>query len=88
MDIPDNLKALVDRLGESMVRALAQDPEVRTLAREVQEWGYDIALVMEATIALQPRSALEAEEPGAPEPEAAPWSEEDRAFLRTFRISM
>jgi len=96
MDIPDDLKAIVDRLGEAMVQALARDPETRALARQVQAWGFDVALVMEATIALQRRDAeaLEAEDgDGEPPPpslggDPAQWSEEDKAFLRTFRISM
>lgn len=94
MDIPDDLKAIVDRLGEAMVQALARDPETRALARQVQAWGFDVALVMEATIALQRREegapGDDAEEPPPPSlgGDPAQWSEEDKAFLRTFRISM
>lgn len=93
MKIPENLREIVDRLGTAMVQALAKDEATRALARQIQAQGFDIALVLEATVALQPRE--EGEEPGeasAPEitlPEEAPtWSEADKAFLRTFRISM
>jgi hypothetical protein len=90
LDIPENLKEIVDRLGTAMVAALARDRDTRDLARQIQALGFDIALVVEATVALQRR---EGEEP-APEAdftlthEGPQWSEEDKAFLRTFRISM
>ena len=93
MKIPENLREIVDRLGSAMVQALARDEETRALARQIQSQGFDLALVLEATVALQPRDGeLDPEPPeeGAftlGEAETS-WSEADKAFLRTFRISM
>lgn len=97
MELPENLKEIVDRLGNAMVAALAKDEDTHALAKEIQAMGFDLALVVEATVALQRRDR----EAGpsiddaagftlAPEtPQEEPqWSEEDKAFLRTFRISM
>jgi uncharacterized protein (UPF0335 family) len=95
MKIPENLRDIVDRLGTAMVQALAKDEETRALAREIQAHGFDIALVLEATVALRQREDAESARDGGPraseftvaehEPQ---WSEADKAFLRTFRISM
>lgn len=93
MQIPENLREIVDRLGTAMVQALARDEATRDLARQIQAQGFDIALVLEATVALQQREEEtgpglfeEAEVTHADEPPQ--WSEADKAFLRTFRISM
>jgi hypothetical protein len=97
VELPENLKEIVDRLGNAMVAALAKDEDTHALAKEIQAMGFDLALVVEATVALQRREGEG--EPGAGEtvgfaltpeaPQEEPqWSEEDKAFLRTFRISM
>ncbi len=94
MKIPENLREIVDRLGTAMVQALARDEETRALAREIQAKGFDLALVLEATVALHRRDEEWLDGESAPEgeftmgEEATEWSEADKAFLRTFRISM
>jgi len=118
MEIPEHLRELVDQLGQALVQALATDPASRALAREIQGEGFEVTLMLEATVALHKREtendsgSLESElshdqaDPGPdgdpegwptpeelrsqaePERSASPWSEEDRAFLRTFKISL
>lgn len=93
MKIPENLREIVDRLGSAMVQALAKDEETRALARAIQDKGFDIALVLEATVALHRREEEDEDTaPGftlaGPERDDGAWSEADKAFLRTFRISM
>jgi hypothetical protein len=95
MKIPENLRAIVDRLGTAMVQALARDEETRALARQIQAQGFDIALVLEATVALQLHQDEDAEPSQAGDDgrfsmdeEGVQWSEADKAFLNTFRISM
>lgn len=94
MELPEPIQELVARLGEALVQALAQDPQSREIARQIQEAGFDTAVMVEATIALHQREA-EAGEGARPRPEPSPeperptaWSEEDRAFLKTFKISL
>jgi len=86
MRIPENLKEIVDRLGEAMVQALAKDEETRALAREIQAKGFDLALVLEATVALHRHE--ESEDGPEEEKVGTQWSEADKDFLHTFRISM
>jgi len=102
MEIPEDLRALVDRLGQALVQALVTDDQCRDLARQIQEGGYEVGLMIEATLALHRR---EEEDAGAaeviqlhpsaepvtmdvPEREGPQWSEEDRAFLQKFKISL
>jgi hypothetical protein len=121
MEIPEKLREIVDRLGVALVRALANDESSRALVQEVQAFGFDMALMLEATVALHKREDAEADPDGQarnrndgevdpdgegeraeadPEAEAGTgaaftlnptegqWSEEDKAFLKTFKISL
>ena len=86
MDIPEEVQALVDQLGEALVAALVNDTDCRALATRIQESGFDLALAIEATVALTLRgTAGEAEGEEGSEPG---FSEEDRAFLRKFKIAL
>ena len=93
MDMPEPLRELVDQLGEALVRALATDPASRELVGRIQTEGYDVGLMLEATVALHKRDEdsaspegperAEAEAPASPQ-----WSEEDRAWLHRFKIRL
>ena len=100
MEIPEQLREIVDRLGVALVKALANDESSRALVQEIQAHGFDMALMLEATVALHKRADEEAEaEPAgfdasaeaarfAQEPDRGQWSDEDKAFLKTFKISL
>ena len=108
MEIPEHLHELVDRLGHALVQALAADPASRALAREIQGEGFEVTLLLEATVALHKReekpesseevafeigdelrfASVESTSPAEAERPTAQWSEEDRAFLRTFKIAL
>ncbi|MBP1627647.1 MAG: hypothetical protein H6Q00_2122 [Holophagaceae bacterium] len=96
MEIPEHLHELIEQLGQSIMRAMAEDPMSRELARKIQDEGFDVALMVEATVALHRRQLEEGEAapeaganplPSQPQPDDS-WSDEDRAFLRRFKISL
>ena len=95
MEIPENLREIVDRLGVALVKALANDASSRALVQEIQAYGFDMALMLEATVALHKRDEGEAASAAAGEDAGfaldhgeGEWSEEDKAFLKTFKISL
>jgi hypothetical protein len=112
MEIPEHLRDLVDHLGRALVQALVTDEACRDLARQIQESGFEVGLMIEATLALQRRDEATSEadeeqdtaiiqfqssEDGIPlerpgreksDSERLSWSDEDRAFLRKFKISL
>lgn len=89
MDMPEPLRELVDQLGEALVRALATDPASRELVGRIQGEGYDVGLMLEATVALHKREEEPGPEAAASEPDGpAVWSPEDRAFLKSFKIAL
>lgn len=78
MDLPEEIQKLVSELGDSLLNSLAEDPACRDLALHIQEQGYDLCLVLEATL-------------GPREEEAVPsgsWSDEDARVLQDFRIAL
>ena len=98
MEIPEHLREIVDRLGVALVKALANDESSRALVQEIQACGFDMALMLEATVALHKRGELDGRaEAGDREGAEAEfsmdsgetgWSDADRAFLKTFKISL
>ncbi len=78
MDIPEHLRHLVDELGEALVSALLNDPHARDLTLQLQQEGFELTLSLEASPA---HTDDQGETSGA-------WSEEDKAFLKTFRIAL
>lgn len=107
MELPERLRELVEKLGQAVVEALANDPGCKELTQEIQQEGFDVALMLEATVALHRRDenrGLGLGEfhtsgemrliPGTSRPtenespQKGAWSDDDKAFLKTFRISL
>ncbi len=84
MDIPEELRGLVDELGEALVSAMVLDDRCRELTTLIQAAGFDLSLSLEAMVTL--RSTEDEEAAHAPLP--TDFSSEDEALLRTFRIAL
>lgn len=88
MDIPEELRGLVDELGAAMVSAMVLDDRCRELTERIQASGFDLSLSLEAMVT--PHSGEGDETGHSPfSPEfSAEFSREDEALLRTFRIAL
>lgn len=98
MDIPDNIREIVDQLSAALVRALADDECTRTLAEEIQDRGFDVVLMLEVAMTLHKRDddwdhVTNSEDPNMAKSDfissgsSFHMSADDKAFLKTFRIS-
>ncbi len=86
MELPERLHHLVSELGDSLVKALAEDDHCRNLAIQIQADGYGLVLILEAAPLRLP---LEPREAGSAEPESAlPFSEDDKSLMKSFKIRM
>ena len=84
MELPERLHHLVSELGDSLVKALAEDDHCRSLAFQIQAEGYGLVLILEAApLRLQPGQA-EGQEPESPQP----FSEADKRLMKSFKIRM
>ncbi|MBL0312464.1 MAG: hypothetical protein IPP78_07040 [Holophagaceae bacterium] len=84
MDIPEELRGLVDELGEALVSAMVLDDRCRELTTLIQAAGFDLSLSLEAMVTLRSTK----EEEAAHAPLSTDFSSEDEALLRTFRIAL
>jgi hypothetical protein len=94
MDMPDNTKELVDQLGAALIEAFASDEHMQFLAKRIQDQGFDVELMLEVAITLHKRSHeshtfLDSEtlNPVESAEHMYQWSDNDKLFLKAFRIS-
>ncbi|MGC9199726.1 MAG: hypothetical protein ACP5E5_12450 [Acidobacteriaceae bacterium] len=89
MALNQQVKNLIQKLGEAIHESVSGSDQISDVVREIREQGFDVLLMLEATIGLNeverdPESASVEEEP---EPEAGGFTRSDRTFLRSLRIS-
>jgi len=93
--VDDRLKQLMQRLGETINESLAESESIAEVIGEIRGEGYDVFLVLEATIGLNKREEAEDEEalpqgyttrPEGEDPTA--YSEQDHAFLKALKITV
>lgn len=96
----DQLKELMKELGNAINESLSESERISSVIEEIKEAGYDVFLVLEATIGFNRC------EPGGPEmteeSEQVPpsamrefkkagriqWTSQDQKFLRALRIAV
>jgi len=103
MEIPGEIRSLVDKLGQAMVRAVMTDEVGRDLIQQIQETGFDVGVLLEASVALHPKDSEDCSEPcemtsamgeHTQESDHDPrntnfeWSEQDKALMCSFRIAL
>ena len=85
MDLPEHLHHLVSELGDSLVKALAEDDHCRELAFQIQAKGYGLMLILEAApMVLGPRELIDPEDREIP----LPLTEDDVRLMKSFKIRM
>jgi len=65
MDAPEmseRVRELIDQLGRAFVQAIVTDEAGQDLLRQIQETGFDVGLMLEATVALHPKRAEDDDE--------------------------
>jgi len=104
-EVPREVKELVDQLGQMFVQALVMDESSKDVLKQIQEHGFEVGILVEATVALHSKSHDDDDIGFTPDdaPELAEilhnllertekkdleWSEEDKALLCNFRISL
>jgi len=88
----ENLKRLIKELGEAINGSLSESEEISEAIAKIKSEGYDVLLVLEATIGFTKRDE-ETDEQGAMVPANASEPEfrvspQDVKFLKSLRISI
>ncbi len=92
MQLDDNLKHLIKELGAAINDALAESKGINDAIQNVKDAGYDVFLVLEATIGFNKKPATDSadETAGVTENESAQLkvTGQDLKFLRSLKISV
>ncbi len=83
------VKDLIQKLGEAIHESVSESDQISGVVREIREQGFDVLLMLEATIGLN-EAAEEAEDADIAQGDEAtdgPFSNSDLSFLRSLRIT-
>ena len=82
------VKQLIQKLGEAIHESVSESEQIAGVVRDIREQGFDVLLMLEATIGLNEVEA-ETEEEGheAEASGAGPFTRSDLSFLKSLRIT-
>ena len=83
------VKDLIQKLGEAIHESVSESDQISGVVREIREQGFDVLLMLEATIGLnevedEPET-IDADSDA--EDAAGPFTRNDLTFLKSLRIS-
>ncbi len=81
------VKNLIQKLGEAIHESVSESEQISDVVREIREQGFDVLLMLEATIGLN--QVDEEEENALPKDETVegPFTRNDLSFLKSLRIT-
>ena len=84
------VKNLIQKLGEAIHESVAESENIAGVVKNIREQGFDVLLMLEATIGLNEVEMEEAESAADPsaEPAVGPFTHNDLNFLKSLRISL
>jgi hypothetical protein len=85
------LRELIQQLGEAIHESVIESEQIAGVVQDIRKYGFDVLLMLEATIGLNEVAAKETEtaETGAEQGGATgPFTQNDLHFLRSLRIAV
>ena len=82
------VKNLIQKLGEAIHETVSESEDIAVVVKNIREQGFDVLLMLEATIGLnevEAGSEETAEEAGETD---GPFTNSDLTFLKSLRISV
>lgn len=81
------IKELIQQLGEAIHESVSDSEQISGVVREIREEGFDVLLMLEATIGLN--EVTEDAAHGAEDEESGePFTRSDVSFLKSLRITL
>jgi hypothetical protein len=83
------VKNLIQKLGEAIHETVSESEDIAGVVKNIREQGFDVLLMLEATIGLN-EVAEETEEPetSVESQDGGPFTQQDLTFLKSLRISL
>ena len=83
------LRELIQQLGEAIHESVIESEQIAGVVQDIRKHGFDVLLMLEATIGLNEVSLKEADADEAEEIEGEPpFTKGDRDWLRSLRIAV
>lgn len=88
--VTSRLRELIQQLGEAIHESVIESEQIAGVVQDIRKHGFDVLLMLEATIGLnevtpdEAKEGAESEESG----EAGTFTQNDLHFLRSLRISI
>lgn len=89
MALNQKVKKLIQKLGEAIHESVSESENIAGVVRNIREQGFDVLLMLEATIGL---NEVDDEEAASADPAdeiaEGPFTTNDLSFLRSLRIGL
>lgn len=86
------VKNLIQKLGEAIHESVSESEDIAGVVKNIREQGFDVLLMLEATIGLNEVEAEAGESDevigAADESAEGPFTQNDLSFLKSLRISL
>jgi hypothetical protein len=82
------VKNLIQKLGEAIHESVSESENIAGVVRNIREQGFDVLLMLEATIGLNEVDESEASDEAVEEQADGPFTLSDVSFLKSLRISL
>ncbi|MGO8718563.1 MAG: hypothetical protein ACLQMO_05010 [Acidobacteriaceae bacterium] len=80
------IRNLIEQLGEAIHETVAESDQIAGVVRNIRAEGFEVMLVLEATIGLNEATQEPAETMQTHTPESGPFTKQDLNFLSSLRI--
>ena len=82
------LRELIQQLGEAIHESVIESEQIAGVVQDIRRHGFDVLLMLEATIGLNEVTAEEADSEVEEGGESGAFTQNDLHFLRSLRISV
>lgn len=82
------VKNLIQQLGEAIHETVSESEDIAVVVKSIREQGFDVLLMLEATIGLNEVEAGSEETTEEAAEAEGPFSNSDLSFLKSLRISV
>jgi uncharacterized protein (UPF0335 family) len=85
--VTSRLRELIQQLGEAIHESVIESEQIAGVVQDIRKHGFDVLLMLEATIGLNEVSAKEASEEDSAS-EDGTFTQNDLNFLKSLRIAV
>ena len=82
------VRQLIQKLGEAIHETVSESEDIAVVVKNIREQGFDVLLMLEATIGLNEVEDEAADAGDEITDPAGPFTANDLSFLRSLRISL